>query len=309
MINKKVLVTDVIEFLGDFVLKVYGNQENIYVDNVADVAHVNETTLDWINGAKSNQQEMAENSIAKTIVVGKKVEYNEVLRQQGKVLLAVEKPRMAMARIIGEFFVEKPNGIIHPSAIIEDSAEIAENVSIGAGCVIGKNVTIGKNTILKPNVVLYDSVSIGENCLIQAGTIIGTDGLGCSRDADGTLVKFPHLGSVIIGKNVEIGANCQIAKGVLSDTIIEDGCKINGLCFIAHNCHLEKNVWITGDTMLCGSTHVGKNTTIYSNVIIREQNLIGERVVVGMGSVVTKPIPDGETWVGCPAHKLEKEKK
>ena len=112
------------------------------------------------------------------------------------------------------------------------------------------------------------------------------------------------MGGVKIGNDVEIGANSQIAKGSFSDTIIEDGCKMNGLCFIAHNCHLEKNVWITGDTMLCGSVYVKKNTTIFSNVVVRDQRVIGEGVTIGMGSVVTKNVPDGETWVGTPAHKI-----
>ena len=111
------------------------------------------------------------------------------------------------------------------------------------------------------------------------------------------------LGS--IEDDVEIGANCQVAKGVLSDTIIGNGCKINGLSFIAHNCVLEENVWITGDTMLCGTTHVKKNSTIFSNVIVRDQTIIGENVTVGMGSVVTKNIPDGEVWFGAPAHKKD----
>ena len=154
--------------------------------------------------------------------------------------------------------------------------------------------------------VIYDNCEIGNDCLIHAGTVIGTDGLGCMREADGTLVKFPHLGGVRIGNNVEIGANCQIAKGVLSDTFIGDGCKINGLCFIAHNCILEENVWITGDTMLCGTVHVGKDATVFSNVIVRDQRHIGAGATIGMGAVVTKHVPDGETWLGNPARKLEK---
>ena len=210
-----------------------------------------------------------------------------------------------MAEIATHFFIEKKAPGIHSSAVISQEALINPSVHIGAGCVIG-NASIGANTVLMPNVVIYDDVTIGENCIIQAGAVIGTDGLGCVRDENGKLMKFPHLGGVIIGDNVEIGANCQIARGAFSDTIIENGCKINGLCFIAHNGHLEENVWITGDTMLCGSVHVKKNTTIFSNVIVREQRLIGEKATVGMGAVVTKNVPDGETWVGSPAHKLEK---
>ncbi len=306
MNKKEIKVQDIKAFLGEDLIGVFGDDTNVFVDNVADVEHVNETTLDWINPRRLNQQEIAENSPARVLLVTSKVSYSEAMEKLGKVLLVVKNPRLKLAKIIAEFFVEKPKALIHPSAIVDENAEIDPSVAIGAGCVIGK-VKIGKGTVINPNVVLYDDVTIGNNCLIQAGTVIGTDGLGCSREADGTLVKFPHLGGVVIGNNVEIGANCQIAKGVLSDTLIDDGCKINGLCFIAHNCHLEKNVWITGDTMLCGSIHVKPNTTIYSNVIIREQSTIGERVTIGMGSVVTKNVPDGETWVGVPARKLEKQ--
>ena len=119
-------------------------------------------------------------------------------------------------------------------------------------------------------------------------------------------MKFPHFGGVIIGNNVEIGANCQIAKGALSDTIIGDGCKINGLCFIAHNCILGKNVWITGDTMLAGSVKIEDDVTIFSKVMVREQVRIGKSAIVGMGSVVTKNIPANEIWLGVPAKKIEK---
>lgn len=306
MKKKKIKIEDIKVFLGKNLIDVYGDETNIFVDNVADVEHVNDTTLDWINPRRPNQQEIAENSPAKVMLTTPNVFYSGIMKEAGKVLLVVNNPRLTLSKIIAEFFVEKPQAMIHPTAVIDEEAIIDPSASIGAGCVIGR-VRIGKGTVIKPNVVLYDDVIIGDNSLVHAGTVIGTDGLGCERETDGTLVKFPHIGGVVIGNNVEIGANCQIAKGVLSDTFIDDGCKINGLCFIAHNCHLEKNVWITGDTMLCGSTHVKSNTTIFSNVIIREQSTIGEKVIIGMGSVVTKDIPDGETWIGVPAHKLEKQ--
>ena len=191
------------------------------------------------------------------------------------------------------------------AAIISEDAVIDPTAYIEAGCVIGKKCKVGAHSILRANVVLYDDVTIGENCLIQAGAVLGTDGLGCEREADGTLIKFPHQAGVRVGNNVEIGANCQIARGLFDDTIIEDGCKLNGLTFIAHNSHLASNVWITGDTMLCGSTHVDKNVTIFSNVIVREQTHIGEGSIIGMGSVLTKNVPAGEIWFGIPAKKKE----
>lgn len=307
MIYKKVNVKEVISVFHDDVISVHGLvHENMYVDNIPDATNVNDTSLDWVNSSKENKQTIAEKSIAKVLVVDETVKYSEYMEQQGKVLLVVHSPRRIMARIATHFFVGKQKPGIHPSASVDSEAHVDPSAFIGAGCVVG-NAVVGSGTVIMPNVVLYDNVVIGSNCLIQAGAVIGTDGLGCVRDEDGRLTKFPHLGGVRIGNDVEIGANCQIAKGAFSDTIIENGCKINGLCFIAHNCHLEENVWITGDTMLCGSVHVKKNATIYSNVIIREQRIIGERATIGMGTVVTKNVPAHETWVGNPAHKLEKK--
>ncbi len=303
--TKRIKVTEITEFLGNELIRVYGLIGDEYVDNLADAEHVNEQTLDWVSPFKSNKQDIAESSKAKCVLVDETVSYSDTIIKQGKRLLVVHNPRMIMARIADHFFVEKHIPGINPSAVIDPDARIDETAHIGAGCIIGK-VTIGAGTVLMPNVVVYDNVKIGDNCLIQAGVVIGTDGLGCSRDDQGRLTKFPHLGGVVIGNDVEVGANSQIAKGSFSDTIIEDGCKLNGLCFIAHNCHLEENVWITGNTMLCGSVHVGKNTTIFSSVIIRDQRTIGQGVTIGMGAVVTKSIPDGETWVGNPAKKFEK---
>lgn len=303
---KKVVLSlqDILRCIEDEFIEVLGNVEDIAVDNLADPQFVNEKTLDWVNSRKTNKQALAENSIAKVILADCSVCYSETMRNHNKTLIHVRNPRVAMIRV-AEVFLDRKKPGIHPSAIVHEEATIDPTAHIGAGCVVGKAV-IGAGTVLMPNVVIYDDVKIGDRCLIQAGAILGTDGLGCSRDSEGRLTKFPHLGGVIIGDDVEIGANSQIARGVLSDTIISDGCKMNGLCFIAHNCVLEENVWITGNTMLCGSVHVGKNTTIFSSVIIRDQRRIGERVTIGMGAVVTKDVPSGETWLGNPAHKVEK---
>lgn len=302
---KKIAIQSIIDFLSEDLLSVYGRYYDRFVDNLADADHVNEYTLDWVNSSKTNKQEIAEGSKAHCLLVDDTLVYTSKLELQKKVLLVVKNPRMKMAQIANQFFVTKQEAGIHTTAVIDPSAKIDSTAHIGAGCIIGK-AKIGSGTVLMPNVVVYDNVEIGDNCLIQAGVVIGTDGLGCSRDEQGRLTKFPHLGGVIIGNDVEIGANSQIAKGSFSDTIIENGCKMNGLCFIAHNCHLEENVWITGNTMLCGSVHVGKNTTIFSSVTVRDQRSIGEQVTIGMGSVVTKSIPDGETWIGNPAKKIEK---
>lgn len=303
MKSVKVFVKDIISFLGNQVIAVNGDVKGVFIDNLADVAHVNETTLDWIQSTKTNKQEIAEKSVARVILVDAEVKYSDMIQSQNKVLIVVDNPRRTMAEVMEKFFLEKRTSYVHPSVVIHPEANVDTSAYIDAGCVIGK-AKIGKNTVIRANVTIYDDVVIGDNCLIQAGAVIGTDGLGCARRDDGVLVKFPHLGGVVIGNNVEIGANCQIAKGALSNTIISDGCKLNGLCFIAHNCQLGRNVWITGNTMLAGSVVVEDNVTIFSSVTVRDQRKIGTGAIIGMGTLVTKDIPAGEVWIGSPAHKL-----
>ena len=301
--KKQIAIQDIINFLGPDVIQVLGNiEDRCYIHHLKPVESVDEFTLDWVNSTKADKQLIAESSKANVLLVDDEIAYSENIQIQNKILIYVKSPRLGISMVAQAFFVAKQLTGIHPDATIDSEAIVSSSAYISAGCVLG-NCVIGDNTVIQPNVTIYDKVTIGENCLIQAGVVIGTDGLGCQRREDGTLVKFPHLGGVDIGNNVEIGANCQIARGVLSNTIIKNGVKMNGLCFIAHNCILEENVWITGNTMLAGSVRVKENTTIFSSVVIREQRTIGRGVTIGMGSVITKDVPDGETWFGSPAKK------
>lgn len=295
-------VDEILQCLGEMVMNSFGYTEGVYVKHLRPIETVDRDTLDWVGTTRQNRQQIAERSAARVILCDPSVEYSEEMRAQDKVLIQVENPRMALSTVSERFFVQKAEAGIHPTAVVNSEAVIAPSVHIGPNCSIGK-CNIGSGTRIYPNVVLYDGVNIGENSIIHAGTVIGTDGLGCDRRADGSLIKFPHLGGVEVGDNVEIGANCQIARGALSNTIIGSGCKINGLCFIAHNCNLGVNVWITGDTMLAGSVKVEANATIYSKVIVREQRTIGAGAVIGMGSVVVSDVPPGEIWLGSPAKR------
>lgn len=305
MVIKEVKVKDIIGYLGLDVIDVKGVVGEKNIDNITNIERVNERSLDWVNPAKENKQEIAENSPARVLLVDDKIDYSKKLKEQGKLLIVVDNPKLRMMHVIRQFFSEKFQPGIHPSAFVHPEAELGENVYIGPGCYIGK-CKIGNNNTIHGGVHIYDRTIIGNNNVIHAGAVICVDGLGCVRMHDGTLEEFPQIGGVVIGDNCYIGANTHIASGSLSDTIIGNGCKINGMCFIGSNDILHDNIWITGSTMLAGSVEVGRNTSIFSKVVVRDWCKIGERAVIGMGAVVTKDIPAGETWVGNPAKKLER---
>jgi UDP-3-O-[3-hydroxymyristoyl] glucosamine N-acyltransferase len=300
-----VSLNKIIEFLSDELIDVYGEPESIIVKHLRDPEHVDEFTLDWINTSKQEKQKVAEASKAKAIIVDKDVVFSEVLRNQGKVLLVVNNPKLAIAKAGNEFFVEKITPEIHPSAIIHPDAQIGKNVYIGPNTVI-ENCTIGDDTIIDANVHIYSPVIIGKHCSVKSGAVLGGMGFGFEKDENGNLFRFPQIGNLFIGDYVEIGANTCIDRGALSDTVIGDYCKINNLCHIAHNNKIGKNVVITAQVNISGSNVIENDVWIAPNASIRGWLTIGKGATIGMGAVVTKDVPAGETWVGNPARKLEK---
>lgn len=297
----KINVSEIISFLGDKVIGVEGELEDAYIDNLAEVERVNESTLDWINPSKQNKQAIAEVSKAQVLLVD-----DSIMPIAGKVLIRVNNPKVALAEIGNHFFVEHPKAGIHPTAIIDPDAKIGKNVSIGAYCVIGK-ATIGDNSVLDSNVRVYDDTVMGKGCVIKAGAVLGGAGFGYEKDADGNKFRFPQIGQLIMGDYVEVGANTCIDRGALADTVIGNFTKINNLCHIAHNNKIGKNVTITGCVNVSGSNVIDDDVWIAPNSSIRGWVHIEKGSTVGMGAVVVKNIPEGETWVGNPAHKLEKK--
>ena len=300
MIIKRIELTEIISYLGDKVLAVDGPTEGVYIDNLAEVERVNATTLDWINPSKSNKQEIAQGSKARVLIVDE-----SITPIAGKVLVRVKNPKVALAEVGNHFFVEKPQPGIHPTAVIDPGAKIGKDVTIGAYCVIGKAI-LGDRCVLDSNIRVYDSVVMGSDCVVKAGAVLGGAGFGFERDADGNKFRFPQIGQLVIGNHVEIGANTTIDRGALADTEIGDYTKINNLCHIAHNNKIGRNVTITGCVNVSGSNVIDDDVWLAPNSSVRGWVHIGKGATVGMGAVVVKDVPEGETWVGNPARKLEK---
>ena len=212
-----------------------------------------------------------------------------------------------------------PRGI-HPSAIIDPTATIDPTAAIGPLCIVGENAaigadavlyarvtigrhtTIGPRTVMHPNVVVYHHCVIGSDCLFHAQVSIGADGFGFIPHPSGTgLIKVPHLGNVVIGDHVEVGAGACIDRGKFASTTIGHGTKIDNLVQIGHNVKVGAHAVLCGQVGLGGSTVVGNGAMLGGQVGVQDNKRIGDGALIGGKSGVMQHIPPGESWFGTPA--------
>jgi UDP-3-O-[3-hydroxymyristoyl] glucosamine N-acyltransferase len=174
-------------------------------------------------------------------------------------------------------------------AVVEADAEVGPEVFVGPGCVVGEGVRLGAGTRLVASVTLCQGVRLGQRVLVHPGAVIGADGFGLANDG-GVWVKIPQVGSVIIGDDVEIGANTTVDRGALEDTVIEDGVKLDNQIQVGHNCSIGAHTAIAGCTGIAGSTRIGKRCMIGGGVGINGHIEICDDVQVSGRSVVYQSI-------------------
>lgn len=241
---------------------------------------------------------------------------------ENRALIKVKNADLAMAKLLEVFDPGPPefDVDIHPAAIVHESANIGNGCKIGAGCYVGKNVVLGDGVVLYPNVTILDETTIGPATIVWSGTVIrerciigaycifhnnvsiGADGFGYRPAEDGRgLVKIPQIGNVVIGNGVEIGANSCVDRGKFSSTILGDGCKIDNLVQIAHNCILGRSCIMAGNSGLAGSVTLGDGVIIGGSASIKDHTTIHSGAVVGAGSGVMNDVPAGKTVLGYPA--------
>ena len=198
----------------------------------------------------------------------------------------------------------RPRGV-HPSAVVHSvvppsvsvgenvvlgkDVELGENVTLYPGCVVGDGVSIGDDSVLYPNVVVYRACKIGKRAVVQAGAVIGSDGFGFAKEGD-SWVKIPQIGRVVIGDDVEIGANTSIDRGALDDTIIGDGVKLDNQIQIAHNVVIGQHTAMAGCVGVAGSTRIGQRCTIGGAGMIVGHLDLADDVHVSAGTMVTKSL-------------------
>jgi UDP-3-O-[3-hydroxymyristoyl] glucosamine N-acyltransferase len=239
----------------------------------------------------------------------------------GPVLIRVANPYFEFIRVAKDFFQPPaPAPGVHPTALVDESARLGKNVAIGsyviieADCEIGDDVRIGalsfigrgtrigSRSVIFPQVHIAHGVQIGNDVIIQAGSVVGSDGFGYVKH-EGVYHKIPHIGTVILEDGVEIGANCGIDRGTFGETRIRRGTKLDNLIQVAHNVEIGEHTVIAAQSGISGSTKIGSHVTIAGQVGFVGHIEIGDNTTFGAQAGVTKSIPAGTTVSGYPARE------
>jgi UDP-3-O-[3-hydroxymyristoyl] glucosamine N-acyltransferase len=264
------------------------------VKRVASLSTASSEELSFVEDPKFAEQ--ASRSAAAALIIGEASE----AAFAGKTLVVVKNPRLGFAKAGAELLRrQKQSAAIDASAVINERAQIDEGVDIGALAYVGPRVKIGRGSVIGPGCMLLGETEIGEECelvarvtvypqtrignrvIIHAGAVLGSDGFGFVPDESGRFHKFPQIGRLEIGDDVEIGANSTVDRGALDATVIESGVKLDNLVHVGHNVKLGENVVSAAQTGISGSSVVEKNVLIGGQVGIADHVTIEEGAILG----------------------------
>jgi UDP-3-O-[3-hydroxymyristoyl] glucosamine N-acyltransferase len=281
------------------------------------IEHATEGDITFYNDTKF--EEFFKNSKASCIIVPDKF-FGELETNPDIVYIKVDNPYKKFIFLLNKIYEENQRVLygVHSTAIIDASAEISPKSYIGPYCVIGKNAIISEGVVLHSKVCLYDNVTIGEgtyvhsnvilcygtiigkNCIIQPGAVIGADGFGFIENPDGSFTKIPQLGNVVVGDDVEIGANTTIDRAIVGSTIIGNGVKIDNLVHIAHNVEIGENTAMAAQVGISGSTKIGKRNRFGGQVGIAGHLQTVDEVAIQAQSGVAKSVLKPGIYFGSP---------
>ena len=206
-------------------------------------------------------------------------------------------PGVHSSAVIGAGAKIDATASIAAMAVIGEGATIGAHSVIGEGCCIGANVVVGCHARLYPRVVIYHGCVIGDNLIAHSGAVIGSDGFGIAMD-EGSWIKIPQIGRVVIGNDVEIGANTTIDRGALDDTVIEDGVKLDNQIQIAHNVRIGAHTAIAGCVGIAGSTTIGSYCRIGGSAGILGHLQLADHVEISSFTLVGKSIKKPGSYSG-----------
>jgi UDP-3-O-[3-hydroxymyristoyl] glucosamine N-acyltransferase len=284
----------------------------IPIHGLADLASANKGEIAFM--VKEAHLDILKKSHGSAFIVPPTITYDK------KPIIRVANPYLAAARI-QNFFLTKPFQAkgISPKSDIGNDCDIPEEISIGPFVAIGDRVRLGKRVTLHPGVVLGNDVVIGDDCLlyhnvtvyrsctigarviIHSGTVIGGDGFGFATDENGNHVKWPHIGTVQIDDDVEIGANVTIDRGTFGKTHIMRGTKMDNLVQIGHNVKIGENSLVVAQVAIGGSASLGKNVVLGGQVAVKGHIHLDDGVMVAAKSGVHSNVQKGNIVSGIPA--------
>ncbi|MBQ4115003.1 UDP-3-O-(3-hydroxymyristoyl)glucosamine N-acyltransferase [bacterium] len=305
-------------------------EKDVAITKIAPPALADETTLALALGEDEIANLSTTKAQAALVPLGVNID--------GFTTIEVERPRLAMMKLITMFYEEPHvNSGIHPTAVVHPTAKIAENVSLGPNVVVAENAEIGEGTKILANCYIGNGAKIGTKCFFHAGVNIGDrvkvgndvilhhgvslgadgfsfvtenpnnieqakkDGEIKENDVNQVIFKIPSIGSVIIGNNVEIGANTAIDRGTIEDTIIGDNTKIDDLVMIGHNCRVGKGCMIVSQVGIAGSCVIGDRVVIAGQAGLADHLKIGNDSIIAAQAGVSKSFPEKSIVIGSPA--------
>lgn len=199
--------------------------------------------------------------------------------------------------VVAQTAVIDPSAHIGPHVTIDDGAVIGAQAVIDAGCYVGRNAVIGEGTHLFANVTFHAGCRIGKRGILHSGAVIGTDGFGFANEG-GVYIKIPQTGRVLIGDDVDIGANTTIDRGALEDTIIEDGVKLDNQIQIGHNTRIGAHTAMAGCVGVAGSAKIGSRCTFGGAAMVLGHLEIADNVHISSGSMVSRSVLEPGQYTG-----------
>ncbi len=307
-------MTQTIYRLGHLAMLVDGmldGDESVTITGVASLEEAKHGHISYLSSSEMSVQ--AENCGASALIVPAGVKLKK------KPIIITEEPRLAFSKLLELFAPQRrlPQGI-DPRAHIGANVSVGENVGIGPGAFIADNVIIGNNVVIHPlayvgyevtigadcelfpHTYLGDRVIVGDRVLLHAGAVLGSDGFGFHSDEQGHQ-KIPQIGTVIVGDDVEIGANSTVDRATISATRIGSGTKIDDGVHVAHNVVMGENCLLCGQVGIAGSARIGNNVMMGGQAGINDHITICDDVVIGGGAKVYGDIDEPGVYSGTPA--------
>lgn len=303
--------------LADLLDTTFEGDGQRWIVRAAPIETATEEELSFVGSAKA--AEHIEGSRAGCLIVPL-----DLSNPSGRTLIRAAQPRGAFASALKHLYppafvlpAVHPSAVIAPTAAVHPGCSIGPNVTIGegtevgagtrieSGCAIAAAVKIGRDCVLHANVTIYSDVEVGSRVILHSGCVLGADGFGFVRSGD-RYEKFPQVGRVAIGDDVEIGANCCIDRAALGTTAIGEGSKLDNMVHVGHNCRIGKHVVIAAQTGLSGGVVIGDYAIVGGQVGIGDKARIESGAVLGSkcGILPSKIVRAGEPLWGIPARPL-----